>query len=167
MKRTPFKRKTPAAYIKAERITPVYARLTVPVRYPVFADAVVILPKEDAVRSEPYRRAVAALDCIHCGIGGASQAAHPPPTGKGRKEDDRECFPLCTIHYDTAGQLVDGCHFEFDQMRLVPRADMRTLAVSWAEQTRQEITASGMWPKGLPQLDAVIGGAIKRQKVAA
>lgn len=152
MKRSPFKTKPPAAYVRAERIAPVYARLTVPVHYPVF-EAVSALPKEDAVYSEPYRRLVAARACINCHIEGYSQAAHPPPTGKGRKEDDRLIFPLCCVHPGADGQLVDGCHIEFDQMRMVPRADMRALAASWAEQTRQEITAEGNWPKGLPQIE--------------
>ena len=35
------------------------------------------------VRSEAYRRAVASLPCIACGIQGYSQAAHLPPEAKG------------------------------------------------------------------------------------
>ena len=152
LKRTGFKRKLPV-YVKAERIAPIHTRLTVKVNMPRADGGLGSIPKAAPVRSEAYRRLVAAMPCIHCGISGHSQAAHPPPTGKGIKEDDRECFPLCTIHHDAAGQLVDGCHFEFDQMRLVPRADMRSLAGHWAAQTRQAIRQAGQWPKNLPHLE--------------
>ena len=36
----------------------------------------VSVPKEEIVRSEPYRRLVAALPCAFCGILGYSQHAH-------------------------------------------------------------------------------------------
>ena len=39
--------------------------------------------KAAPVRSEAYRRAVASLPCIACGIQGYSQAAHLPPEAKG------------------------------------------------------------------------------------
>ena len=41
--------------------------------------------KDAPVRSEAYRRAVASLPCINCGIQGYSQAAHLPPEAKGMK----------------------------------------------------------------------------------
>lgn len=153
MKRSEFKRKLPVAYVKAERVAPVYARLTVPVHYPVFDAPLATLPKENAIYSEPYRRLVAALPCINCHIEGYSQAAHPPPTAKGRKEDDRTTFPLCTIHPGASGDLVQGCHFKFDQMQMVPRADMRSVAGHWATQTRQQIRDAGQWPQGLPHIE--------------
>ena len=43
------------------------------------------IPKAAPVRSEAYRRAVASLPCIACGIQGYSQAAHLPPEAKGMK----------------------------------------------------------------------------------
>lgn len=153
MKRSGFKPKYPAKAERAERIAPVYARLSVPVNMPRVGGALVAIPKEDAVYSEPYRRLVAARPCINCHIEDYSQAAHPPPTGKGRKEDDRLTFPLCCIHPGAGGELVPGCHADFDQYRLVPAADMRTLAASWGDQTRKEIRDAGIWPKGLPQLE--------------
>ena len=136
-----------------ERVKPVYARLTVPVRYPVFDAPLATLPKENAVYSEPYRRIVAAMPCVVCGIHGYSQAAHPPPTAKGRKEYDRLTFALCTIHPDASGQLVNGCHFEFDQMQMVPREDMRSVAGHWAKQTRQQIRDAGQWPASVPHFE--------------
>lgn len=153
LRRTEFKRKPPAPYVRAERVAPVYARLTVPVNYARFDAPMAALPKEDAIYSEQYRRLVAARACIVCGIEGYSQAAHPPPTAKGRKEDDRMTFPLCTIHPDATGQLVQGCHFEFDQMQMVPRADMRSVAGYWASETRQQIRDADLWPRGLPHIE--------------
>ena len=144
LKRSEFKRKPPAPHAKAERVAQVYARLTVPVRYPVFIDPVSI-PKESPVRHEGYRRLVAMLPCVFCGIVGYSQAAHPPPTGKGIKEDDRECFPLCCTRPG-----ITGCHVEFDQYRLIPKAEMRDTAAYWGGDTREIILLSGRWPDDLP-----------------
>ena len=107
-----------------------------------------MFPKESAVRSEPYRRLVASLPCIKCGVHGYSQAAHPPPTGKGIKEDDRECFPLCCTRMG-----VTGCHVEFDQYRQIPRDRMREVAGNWAAATRGLILGMGMWPKKLPHYE--------------
>ena len=44
--------------------------------------------KAAPVRSEAYRRLVASLPCIACGIQGYSQAAHLPPEAKGMKQVD-------------------------------------------------------------------------------
>ena len=99
-------------------------------------------PKENPVRSEAYRRLVAALDCVNCGVWGYTQAAHPPPTGKGIKESDLECFPLCA-----ARPGVVGCHAEYDQGRIAPRVMMRDLAEAWSEQTQNIIKANGDWRK--------------------
>lgn len=117
----------------------VFARIT---------DIVVASPKQNAIESEPYRRLVAALPCIHCGVWHQSQAAHPPPTGKGIKEDDRECFPLCCTR-----PLIPGCHVEFDQYRLIPYDLMREQAAEWGQTTRNTIQANGDWPKGLPMYE--------------
>ena len=43
------------------------------------------MDKNAPLRSEKYRRAVASLPCINCGIQGYSQAAHLPPEAKGMK----------------------------------------------------------------------------------
>jgi hypothetical protein len=103
-----------------------------------------MFPKAVIIRSEPYRRLVAALPCIHCGIHGYSQAAHPPPSGKGIKESDLDCFPLCCTRPD-----VTGCHVEFDQYRLIPKDDMRSMASYWREETQKQIIRDGSWPRGL------------------
>lgn len=148
LKRTPFKRKLPAPYVKPERTAQVHARLTVPVNYARFDAPMVALPKEAPVRHEGYRRLVAMLPCAYCGVSGYSQAAHPPPTGKGIKESDDECFPLCC-----ARPGITGCHVEFDQYRLMPKADMRVAAANYARDTREIILLSGHWPDDLPVIE--------------
>jgi len=109
----------------------------------------IAIEKENAVYSEPYRRLVAALPCAACKVEGHSQAAHQPPTGKGRKEDDRACFPLCCTRPG-----VVGCHVEFDQYRLVPGPAMREQARTWGRQTRAEIRNSGNWPASVEWSEA-------------
>ncbi len=99
------------------------------------------IAKEEIVRSEPYRRLIASLPCIRCGVWGYSQAAHPPPTAKGRKESDLECFPLCAAR---AGKM--GCHQAFDQYILFPAREMRAQAQCWAKETQRKLRADGSWP---------------------
>ena len=106
-----------------------------------------MFPKENVIRSEKYRRLVAQLPCMSCGIDGYSQAAHPPPTANGRKEDDRECFPLCCTRI---GEL--GCHASFDQYKLITKDRMLTMAAIWADRTREKIKQTFGWPKGLPEI---------------
>lgn len=109
-------------------------------------------PKAEPVRSEPYRRLVAALPCKACGIQGYSQAAHLPPEGKGTKQDDRLTFALCC-----ARPGVNGCHQDFDQYRMFPRAAAMTVGRAWAADTQRQIIAAGKWPKGLEVLGEING----------
>lgn len=111
----------------------------------IFTDLVQSQPKEDAIYSEPYRRLVAMLPCANCEIEGLSQAAHPPPTGKGRKEDDRLCFPMCSTRPG-----VIGCHVLFDQYKLMPKSMMGEFAANSAKETRDTIEGNGQWPAKLP-----------------
>lgn len=64
------------------------------------------VPKDELVRSEAYRRAVAALPCFACGVTGYSQAAHGDE-GKGMamKTTDLSCWPGCS---ERPGN--NGCH---------------------------------------------------------
>lgn len=103
------------------------------------ADTVVARPKEGRVEHEGYRRLVAALPCSHCRIAGYSQAAHPPPTGKGIKESDSLVFPLCA-----ARPGIPGCHFLFDTMQLIPRASMREQASIWGNATKTTLLSMGV-----------------------
>lgn len=141
LRRTGFKRKLLAARAPLAASSPV--RRVAPT---VFSSLVVSQPKENAVRSEPYRRLVAAFPCKACLISNHSQAAHPN-TGKGAglKTDDRDCFPLCC---DRPG--VQGCHPKFDQGALYTKPVRRVLELAWAADTRRQIIAAGQWPKGLP-----------------
>lgn len=137
--RTGFKR-TPYARAPRSALAPVTRGVVV-----MCSDVATPQPKESPVRSEPYRRLVAMLPCAFCGIAELSQAAHPPPTGKGMKEDDRECFPMCCARPGTP-----GCHYLFDQYKLMPKTKMRAWAAAAAADTRDTIEGNGLWPKRLP-----------------
>jgi hypothetical protein len=151
LKRTGFKRKPPKHQPAVEREPRPLAKLTRPVSYAGTTTGPVA--KDAPVRHEGYRRLVAKLPCKHCGVYGYSQAAHPN-TGKGAgtKTDDRECFPLCTVH-PVLGGLVQGCHERFDQGALFTKAQRREIEPVWAADTRRTIYAMGKWPKGLPMFN--------------
>lgn len=105
--------------------------------------------KDAPLRSEAYRRLVAALPCINCGRVGHSQHAHTngPGKAKGMKNDDRDAMPLCADDY---GLL--GCHSRFDRYALfIDRAEHVRMGAQWAEQTRKQIETMGLWPKNLPR----------------
>ncbi len=103
------------------------------------------IPKAAPVRSEAYRRAVASLPCAICGIQGYSQAAHLPPEAKGMKQSDLLTFPLCCTRVG-----IPGCHQDYDQYRLFPRAAAMAVGRAWAADTQRRILAMGLWPKALP-----------------
>lgn len=97
-------------------------------------------PKEAPVRSETYRRLVAAMPCWQCRAPAPSQAAHAN-FGKslGMKTDDRTCFPMCP-----------QCHAHHDQGG-VPREIRRATELQAGRDTRAAIKAAGLWPKNLPE----------------
>lgn len=102
--------------------------------------------KDEPLRSEAYRRAVASLPCVICGIAGYSQAAHGSEgKGMGIKASDLELFPACC---DRPG--VRGCHPQLDQGALFSKAVRRELEPVWSADTRRRILAMGQWPKNLP-----------------
>ena len=106
------------------------------------------IEKEKPLRSEPYRRLVASLPCIYCGIAGYSQHAHENDgKGKGMKVDDRRAMALCCTRPG-----IEGCHVAFDQYRLLPggREAHIEQGLIWAAETRKEIEQSSQWPKKLP-----------------
>ena len=109
------------------------------------------IPKAAPVRSEAYRRAVASLPCINCGVPGYSQCAHSNSgKGAGIKASDLDSFPLCTVHPGADGRLVQGCHENFDQGALFTKAVRRELEPVWAADTQRRIQAMGLWPQNLP-----------------
>jgi hypothetical protein len=104
------------------------------------------IEKENAIEHEGYRRLVASFQCARCFVFGWSQAAHPPPTGKSRKEDDRAVFPLCCDRPD--GTV--GCHWLFDNYKLMPHDEAVEQAREWGRETRAKVINLGRWPEDLP-----------------
>lgn len=112
--------------------------------------------KDAPVRSEAYRRAVASLPCINCGIPGHSQCAHSNRgKGAGIKASDLDSFPLCTVHPGADGRLVQGCHENFDQGALFTKAVRRELEPVWAADTRRKIQAMGLVPASLIESNTI------------
>lgn len=146
MKRTAFKQKRAAA--AASRAPAAIKTIARPVawRAPVAVEfSAAAQLKTEIVRSEAYRRLVAAMPCAACGCS-PCQAAHPN-TGKGMamKTDDRLCFPLCGPQPGRP-----GCHALFDQGAMFDKAARRAIEPAWGADTRRRILANNQWPKGLP-----------------
>ena len=156
MLRTALKRRAPAVSARdpdrlrsVPTVTPGAFRAPQPVGAPVAP-----IEKDNPVRSEAYRRAVASLPCAICGVPGYSQCAHSNSgKGAGIKASDLDSFPLCTVHPVADGRLVQGCHERFDQGALFTKAVRRELEPVWAADTRRKIQVMGLWPKGLPVPD--------------
>ena len=107
--------------------------------------------KEKAIESEPYRRLVAQLPCLWCGISGYSQHAHLNlGKGLGMKTDDRTGFPLCCSRPG-----IEGCHAAYDNYRLLEsggREAHREYGLEAGRFTRQQILKAGLWPSSVPRL---------------
>lgn len=154
MKRTPFARKNTAENIP-EKVAQSHSQYALnaiksrvkmaPIHTPISAQFRGSIPKSQPVRSEAYRRVVASLPCIACGIQGYSQAAHLPPDGKGIKQGDDLIFPLCCVRVG-----VPGCHQDYDQYRLFNKQTAVTVGRAWAADTQRRIYAMRLWPKGVP-----------------
>lgn len=157
--RTPFKRKnntenkpsnSTEAVMDKEQLAikfivkiPAKSTVSAPAPAPVFRGSV---PKTQPVRNETYRRLVAAMPCVICGMVGYSQAAHGSVgKGMGIKACDLTLFPACC---DRPG--VRGCHSQLDQGALFTKAVRHQLEPAWAADTQRRIHAMGLWPKGIP-----------------
>ena len=109
----------------------------------------IVIAKENAVESEPYRRLVAQLPCLWCGISGYSQHAHlNMGKGLGMKTDDRTGFPLCCSRPG-----IEGCHVAYDNYRLLEsggREAHREYGLEGGRFTRDQILKAGLWPKKVP-----------------
>lgn len=104
------------------------------------------IPKAHPVRNEAYRRAVASLPCVICGVPGYSQAAHGSAgKGMGIKACDLTCFPACAPRPG-----VVGCHAALDQGAMFNKAARHALEPVWAADTQRRIVALGLWPKNMP-----------------
>lgn len=156
MKRTAFKPRAPQWAQRdpnADRLRSVPAVTPGAFRAPLAVATAPATPivKDNPVRSQQYRRAVASLPCINCGVPGHSQCAHSNSgKGAGIKASDLDSFPLCTVHPGADGRLVQGCHENFDQGALFTKAVRRELEPAWAADTQRRIHAMGLWPQNLP-----------------
>lgn len=105
----------------------------------VISDKANATPKAEILRSATYRRAVASLPCVVCGIAGYSQAAHAN-TGKGMalKACDSQLFPACC---DRPG--VRGCHAQIDQGALFSKSVRRELEPVWVADTQRRLALAG------------------------
>lgn len=152
MKRSaPLQRRTPLKPGKGftrqqieRKPQPLY-KLARPCRAAVISTTAVPVPKAEPVRSEAYRRLVAGLPCIYCGIEGISQHAHANQ-GKGMalKVCDLMGFPLCC---DQPGRK--GCHPKLDQGALFTKIVRREVELEWARRTVRFLLAADRWPNGL------------------
>lgn len=104
------------------------------------ARMVVPLPKSAPVRSEAYRRLVAAMPCMSCQRHGPSQCAHADE-GKGMsiKSDDRTCFPACV-----------ECHILIGASGMFSRDERRKIERLYGARTRAAILEAGDWPASVP-----------------
>ena len=150
MKRTPFKRKnTPSKVAQSnaqQAPVAIISIVTKPTRIASFSTEFRgSIPKSQPVRNEAYRRLVAALPCVICGIAGQSQAAYGSGAGTavckgmGIKSCDLNCFAACV-----------RCHHELDQHALFTKAVRHQLEPAWAADTQRRIHAMGLWPNGIP-----------------
>ena len=157
MKRTAFKPRAPQwAQRDQDRVRSMPTVTPGAFRAPLAVATAPATPivKDNPVRSQQYRRAVASLPCINCGVPGHSQCAHSNSgKGAGIKASDLDSFPLCTVHPGADGRLVQGCHENFDQGALFTKAVRRELEPVWAADTRRKLLALGLWPKGVPVPD--------------
>ena len=152
MRRTAFKSRAPDQFARdPDRVrhvpsaTPGAFRVPEPVNNAPAAR----VEKSAPVRSEAYRRLVAAVPCVICGLVGYGQAAHGSAgKGMGIKASDLELFCLCA---DRPG--VRGCHSLLDQGALFTKAVRREREPVWAADTRRKLLALGLWPKGVPVPD--------------
>ena len=94
--------------------------------------------KSRPVRSEGYRRWVASLPCISCGIEGYSQCAHANGGGMGTKECDLRTFPLCCTR---PGHI--GCHMAFDLCIDMTKAQRRELTEEYVTRTQAKARREG------------------------
>lgn len=145
MKRTPFKRKSPA-YVERVRaplalIPPAAWREAAPVDGQVRAVA-----KDEPLQHQGYMAAVRRLPCAHCGAVGFTQFCHADEgKGAGLKTDCRRGWPGCGPHGDTM-----GCHYLLGSTGKLGRDERRRLEALYARQARAAVRALGQWPASLP-----------------
>lgn len=95
-----------------------------------------------SLRDEWFRRAVASLPCVACGIHGCSQHAHSnlAEHGKGmaRKSGDEAAMALCCTR---PGEV--GCHVMHDQLIDVDADDAELRTYKFIAQTYMALMDAG------------------------
>lgn len=141
MKRSPMKRSLPPPR-KPAKVIEYQPRPRTPAQPVLVADGkarmVVPVPKSQPLRSEPYRRLVASLPCVLCGIVGYSNACHSDDSSKGGglKSGDETCYPGCVSRPG-----IVGCHERIGTLRELRKDQRRELEALWANQTRMKLRA--------------------------
>lgn len=95
--------------------------------------------KARPLRSEAYRRYVAAHACFGCGVQGWSQCAHEN-AGKSmaRKVCDSRTFPLCGPRLG-----LIGCHQQYDIGIEMSREEKRAMAAGYVARMQAQAIADG------------------------
>jgi len=99
----------------------------------------VVVPKQEILRSEPYRRYVAEQECFFCRVVGFSQCAHEN-FGKAmsRKVCDSRTFPACGPHWG-----MPGCHWLFDNLVEYTRDEAREVGRIHVDAMQARAVADG------------------------
>lgn len=161
--RSTFKRKPPAAYVKAERIAPVHARLTVPVNLARITDDVLAQPKTEPHRNRALLDLAMGKPCLfmvpgEC-VGGTSTtvACHSNKSAHGkagaRKADDEYsvwgCFG-CHAWLDIGKAPTHTKDMVFMRSHADQVLEWRRIAASAGASARDRLSAQ--W--ALDQLNA-------------
>lgn len=99
-------------------------------------------PKFQYIRSKPLLKAVASLECQHCGKYGLTQAAHSNQAahGKGRGIKSSDVFTAA---------LCATCHYELDQGKRLEKYERDAM---WSDAWRKTVTQlvkRGLWPMAI------------------
>lgn len=101
-----------------------------------------MIPKHQYIRSTKLLKAVAQLDCQHCGSGQMVQAAHTNwghGKGRGIKADDNMIAALCL-----------KCHYEIDQGKNLSREERQKMWEKAHNRTVNLLLERGLWPENVP-----------------
>lgn len=104
-------------------------------------------PKFEYVRSKKLMDAYRMIPCQHCGIDDGSVCgchSNWSKHGKGRgiKASDEYCASLCGL-----------CHFMLDRGASLTADERWDMWFKAHVKTVRELTARGLWPKGVPVPD--------------
>lgn len=145
MKRTAFKSKAPPRRAETQCSYVPRPRAVAVAMVDTRDKMVVPVPKLMPLRDEEYRRLVASLKCVMCGVVGFSNACHSDNSSKGAglKSGDETCYPACVSR---PGIL--GCHERIGTVREIPKNQRHELEELWANQTRMTLRKLAMFDAG-------------------